>query len=229
MEWHHWCNYNVLGALVPQIFSRTLPPVRSENLLLPHPQLYNCGWVIVSWCLAKTRRYNIRPPTKHKTTHEAIALGCISLSNFMSMSRIVVKIWGFEFHLLVSVTVSKRYFWTVEKTKRLPGCHGDREHRAWSKSPGFQFFWFWTRATQLVTKAQENIQRKFRVKYDLRKYYFTSRIVNVCNSLSSFVVSADSVNCFKNRLDKFWSNRDIIYDYQAEIHGNGNRSEVVLW
>ena len=40
--------------------------------------------------------------------------------------------------------------------------------------------------------------------------------------------SADSVNCFKNRLDKFWSNQDIIYDYQAEIHGTGNRSEVVL-
>jgi len=66
------------------------------------------------------------------------------------------------------------------------------------------------------------------VKYDLRKYYFTSKIVNVWNSLSSFVVSANSVNCFKNRLDKFWSNQDIIYDYQAEIHGTGNRSEVVL-
>ena len=44
---------------------------------------------------------------------------------------------------------------------------------------------------------------KFRVKYDLRKYYFTSRVVNVWNCLSSFVVSADSVNCFKNRLDNF--------------------------
>ena len=65
----------------------------------------------------------------------------------------------------------------------------------------------------------------FRVKYDLRKYYFTCKIVNVWNSLSSFVVFADSVNCFKNRLDKFWSNQDIIYDYQAEIHGTGNRSE----
>jgi len=51
------------------------------------------------------------------------------------------------------------------------------------------------------------------VKYDLRKYYFTSRIVNVWNSLSSFVVSAHSVNCFNNRLDKFRSNQDIIYDY----------------
>ena len=67
---------------------------------------------------------------------------------------------------------------------------------------------------------------KFRVEYDLRKYYFTSRIVNVWNSLSSFFVSADSVNCFKNRLDKFWSNLNI-HDYQADIHGTGHRSEVV--
>jgi len=46
--------------------------------------------------------------------------------------------------------------------------------------------------------------------------------------LSSFVVSADSANCFKNRLDNFWKNQDIIYDYQADIHGTGNRNEVVF-
>jgi len=91
------------------------------------------------------------------------------------------------------------------------------------------------RATQTMLRASSSLTRghnsrlnKFRVKYDLRKYYFTSRVVNVWNSLSSFVVSADSVNCFKNRLDKCWSNHDIIYDYQADIHGTGNRSEVVL-
>ena len=81
-----------------------------------------------------------------------------------------------------------------------------------------------------VTRGHNLRLNRLRVKYDLRKYYFTSRIVSVWNnSLSSFVVSADSVNCFKNRLDKFWSNQDIIiYDYQAEIHATGNRSEVVL-
>ena len=42
----------------------------------------------------------------------------------------------------------------------------------------------------------------------------------------SFVVSADSVNCFKNRLDNFWKNQFIYY--QADIHGTGNRSEVVF-
>ena len=47
-------------------------------------------------------------------------------------------------------------------------------------------------------------------------------------NLSSFVVSADSVNCFKNRLDNIWKNQDSVYDYQADIHGTRNRSEVVF-
>ena len=42
------------------------------------------------------------------------------------------------------------------------------------------------------------------------------------NCLSSFIVSADSANCFKNRLNNFWKNQDIIYDYQVDIHGTGN-------
>jgi len=83
-------------------------------------------------------------------------------------------------------------------------------------------------ASSSVTMGYNLRLNKFRVKYDLRKYYFTTRIVNVWNSLSGFVVSVDSVNCFKNRLVKFWSNQDIIYDYQADIHGTGNRSEVVF-
>ena len=34
------------------------------------------------------------------------------------------------------------------------------------------------------------------------------------------------VNSFKSRLDNFWHNQDIVYDYRAEIHVTGNRSEV---
>ena len=52
-------------------------------------------------------------------------------------------------------------------------------------------------ASSSVTRGNNLRLNKFRVKYDLRKYYFTGRVVNVRNCLSSFVVSADSVNCFK--------------------------------
>ena len=44
------------------------------------------------------------------------------------------------------------------------------------------------------------------------------------NSLPNDVVHAESTNTFKSILDKFWSNREIIYDYSAEIQGPGSRS-----
>ena len=46
-------------------------------------------------------------------------------------------------------------------------------------------------------------------KGDIRKNFFTQRVVNSWNSLPQVVVDADTINCFKNRLDKFdkyWSN-----------------------
>jgi len=79
-----------------------------------------------------------------------------------------------------------------------------------------------------ATRGHNLRLHKFSVKYDLHKYYFTSRVVNVWNCVTSFFVSADSVNCFRNRLDNFWKNQDIIYDYQADIHGTRNQSEVVF-
>jgi len=36
-------------------------------------------------------------------------------------------------------------------------------------------------------------------------------------------ICAETVNCFKSRLNNFWKNEDIIYDYQSDIYGTGNR------
>ena len=52
---------------------------------------------------------------------------------------------------------------------------------------------------------------------DLRKYSFTNRVIPIWNSLSNNVVSADTVNTFKNRLDKFWSNQDVLYDHVCKV------------
>ena len=46
-------------------------------------------------------------------------------------------------------------------------------------------------------------------------------------SLPNDAVHAESTNTFKSRLDKFWSNQEIIYDYRADrakIQGTGSRS-----
>ena len=44
-------------------------------------------------------------------------------------------------------------------------------------------------------------------RLDIRKYSFSSRIVNIWNSLPDYVivVDVDSVDLFKTRLDNFWS------------------------
>ena len=61
--------------------------------------------------------------------------------------------------------------------------------------------------------------KKFRVKYDLRKYSFSVRVVNIWNSLHNWVVSANTTDTFKARLDKFWHNQDIVYDFRAQLQG----------
>ena len=79
-----------------------------------------------------------------------------------------------------------------------------------------------------ATRGHNFRLQKIMARYDLRKYYFTNRVVNMWNSLSSYVVSAESVNCFKNQLDNFWKDQEIIYNFRAEIYGTGNRSEVTV-
>ena len=62
--------------------------------------------------------------------------------------------------------------------------------------------------------------------YDLRKFLFSVRIVNIWNSLPASVNSANNVNTFKNRLDRFWTNQELMYDYKNSLTRIGNRSAV---
>jgi len=53
-----------------------------------------------------------------------------------------------------------------------------------------------------------------------------NRVVTIWNSLSNWVVTAESTNIFKTRLDTFWHNQDIMYDFHAQLEGTGIRSEI---
>jgi len=53
--------------------------------------------------------------------------------------------------------------------------------------------------------------------YYLREQLFSNGIIAVWNSLSNDFISADSTNIFKNRLDKFWFNQDLKFDWKAAI------------
>jgi len=45
--------------------------------------------------------------------------------------------------------------------------------------------------------------------------------------LPKWVVSANTTNTSKARLDKFWHNQDVVYDFKAQLQGTGSRSEWV--
>jgi len=62
--------------------------------------------------------------------------------------------------------------------------------------------------------------------YDMRNFNFINRVVPIWNSLSNHVVSADTVNTFKNCLDKFWLNQEVTFNYKADLAGTGNRSII---
>jgi ribonucleases P/MRP protein subunit RPP40 len=60
--------------------------------------------------------------------------------------------------------------------------------------------------------------------YDLRKHFFTNRVVAIWNSLPDNVVDVNSINIFKNRLDSYWCMQDVVFDFESDLTGIGNRS-----
>ena len=79
-------------------------------------------------------------------------------------------------------------------------------------------------AGKLMTRGNNYKLIQHHCHYDLRKLSFTSRVIPIWNSLRNHVVSADTINTFKNRLDKFWSDQEVLYDYNTDLHGIRNRS-----
>ena len=46
---------------------------------------------------------------------------------------------------------------------------------------------------------------KSRCNLELRRHFFTNRVVNQWNSLPSYVVCVPTVNSFKSKLDNYWN------------------------
>ena len=63
-----------------------------------------------------------------------------------------------------------------------------------------------------ITRGHSVKLNKKRCRLDIRKYYFTDRVVDIWNDLPESVVSAHTMFTFENRLKKYWANRLLKYD-----------------
>jgi len=73
-----------------------------------------------------------------------------------------------------------------------------------------------------TTRGNKYKLQKSSCHYNIRKYSFSFRVVNMWNSLPNDVVEADTINSFKNRLDKYRSNQDVLVNFNADLTGTGS-------
>ena len=85
------------------------------------------------------------------------------------------------------------------------------------------------RVSDILPKYEDNVGRASqlrghnmklysrRARLNLRKNYFSYRVVDTWNGLPSTVVNAPSLPSFERRLDKHWRTQDLLYEFKAAI------------
>jgi len=77
--------------------------------------------------------------------------------------------------------------------------------------------------TLSTTRRNKYKLQKSESHYNLRKFSFCLRVVNIWNSLSDSVIDADTLNTFKS-LGKHWLDQDVLYNFHSELTGTGGAS-----
>ena len=83
----------------------------------------------------------------------------------------------------------------------------------------------WWSSNKLLFKYETSRARghdfniyKLGCRRDVKKYSFRLRVASQWNNLPDSVVNADSMNSFKNRLDKFWNDSEVMYNPETNIY-----------
>jgi len=77
--------------------------------------------------------------------------------------------------------------------------------------------------TSSITRGNMYKLQKCACHYNLRKFAFCNTNVNIWNSLPNEVVESNTINTFKNRLDKHCSNQEILFDFNVDLTGTGSQ------
>ena len=67
-----------------------------------------------------------------------------------------------------------------------------------------------------VTRGHRLKLKKRHVRLNIGLYSFSQRVVSRWNELPEDVVTAPSLNCFKNRLDKLWTNHPLMFNWEED-------------
>ena len=68
-----------------------------------------------------------------------------------------------------------------------------------------------------VTRGNKFKLQNHSFNHNFRKFFFSARIVNTWNSLPNYVVDVQSIDIFKVRLDKFWAQQEVMFDWTAYL------------
>ena len=71
---------------------------------------------------------------------------------------------------------------------------------------------FFTLSNNNITRGHSLKLEKAHTSTRLSKW-FSHRVINTWNSLTQHIVTSPNLNTFKNRLDKYWLNHPMKYDY----------------
>ena len=63
----------------------------------------------------------------------------------------------------------------------------------------------------------------------VRENYFAVRVVKIWNKLPETIVKASSVNSFKNKLDKYMSKEDIVFDNFKALVTGSDSDQIDIW
>ncbi len=72
-----------------------------------------------------------------------------------------------------------------------------------------------TPSADVGTRGHEHKLFKERFESNTRGHFFSNRVTDLWNGLPHEVVTAPSVDSFKNRLDSHWETKDWLYDYES--------------
>jgi len=87
-------------------------------------------------------------------------------------------------------------------------------------------------STELSEDSISNRENRYKLTqhhchYDLRKHTYTNRVIPIWNSLSDYVVSAETINTFKRRLDNGLIKTRCIIIKQVSMASETVRSTIV--